>query len=103
MFWGIEPIPAKNDTYFRHLKPSEKDYKQSDGGGLFMLVTTTGSKLWRLGYRLDGKQKLLALGQYPVTSLADARIKRDNAKKLLAEGKGHTFESCRVRHRLASS
>lgn len=51
-----------------------------------MLVTTTGSKLWRFSYRFDAKQKLLALGQYPVTSLADARIKRDNAKRLLAEG-----------------
>jgi hypothetical protein len=79
-------MQVKNDTYFRHLKASEKDYKRSDTGGLFMLVTTTGSKLWRFGYRFDAKQKLLALGQYPVTSLADARIKRDDAKKLLAEG-----------------
>jgi hypothetical protein len=79
---GIEPMPVKNDTYFRHLKAGEKDYKRSDSGGLFMLVTKTGSKRWRYAY----KQKLLALGQYPVTSLADARIKRDDAKKLLAEG-----------------
>src|ERR1700741_4981758 len=77
---GIEPMPVKNDTYFRHLKPGEKDYKQSDSGGLFMLVTKTGSKLWRYAYNFDSKQKLLALGQYPVTSLADARIKRDDAK-----------------------
>jgi integrase len=86
IFGGIEPMPAKNDTYFRHLKPGEKDYKLSDSGGLFMLVTTNGSKLWRFSYRFDTKQKLLSLGQYPVTSLADARIKRDDAKKLLAEG-----------------
>src|SRR5882724_4348969 len=83
---GIEPMPVKNDTYFRHLKAGEKDYKRSDSGGLFMLVTRTGSKLWRYAYNFDSKQKLLALGQYPVTSLADARIKRDDAKKLLAEG-----------------
>jgi len=51
-----------------------------------MLVTKTGSKLWRYAYNFDRKQKLLALGQYPVTSLADARVKRDDAKKLLAEG-----------------
>jgi integrase len=50
-----------------------------------MLITTTGSKLWRFSYRFDTKQKLLSFGQYPVTSLADARIKRDEAKKLLAE------------------
>jgi len=47
----------------RHLKASEKDYKRSDSGGLFMLVTTTGSKLGCFGDRFDSKQKLLALGQ----------------------------------------
>jgi hypothetical protein len=40
---GIELMPAKNDTYFRHLKTGERDYKQSDSGGLFMLVTATGN------------------------------------------------------------
>jgi integrase len=83
---GIEPMPVKNDSYFRHLKPGEKDYKRSDSGGLFMLVTTTGSKLWRYAYNFDAKQKLLALGQYPVISLADARAKRDDAKRFLADG-----------------
>lgn len=79
-------MPAKNDAYFRHLKSGEKNYKRSDSGGLFMLVTKTESKLWRFAYSFDGKQKLFALGQYPATSLADARIKRDKAKKLLGEG-----------------
>lgn len=79
-------MPIKNDSYFRHLKAGEKDYKRSDSGGLFMLVTKTGSKLWRYAYSFDAKQKLLAIGQYPLISLADARIKRDSAKKLLAEG-----------------
>ena len=79
-------MPVKNDSYFRHLKAEEKDYKRSDSGGLFMLVTETGSKLWRYAYSFDAKQKLLAIGQYPLISLADARIKRDSAKKLLAEG-----------------
>jgi integrase len=83
---GIEPMPIKNDSYFRHLKAGEKDYKRSDSGGLFMLVTKTGSKLWRYAYSFDAKQKLLAIGQYPLISLADARIKRDGAKKLLADG-----------------
>ena len=78
-------MPTKTDTYFRHLKPAEKDYKRSDDGGLFMLVTTTGSKLWRFAYRYDGKQKLLAIGPYPIVSLVDARAKRDDAKRLLAE------------------
>jgi integrase len=79
-------MPAKNDIYFRHLKPAGKDYKRSDSGGLFMLITKTGSKLWRYAYSFDAKQKLLAIGQYPIISLADARTKRDNAKKLLADG-----------------
>jgi len=79
-------MPSKTDTYFRHLKPAEKDYKRSDEGGLFMLVTRTGSMLWRFGYRYDGKQKLLAIGPYPIVSLVDARAKRDDAKRLLAEG-----------------
>jgi hypothetical protein len=52
-------MPVKNDTYFRHLKAGEKDYKRSDCGGLFMLVTKTGSKLWRQAYNFRSKQKLL--------------------------------------------
>jgi hypothetical protein len=83
---GIEPVPVKNDSYFRHLKAGEKDYKRSDSGGLFMLVTKTGSKLWRYAYSFDAKQKSLAIGQYPLISLADARAKRDSAKRLLADG-----------------
>jgi hypothetical protein len=75
---GIETHAGQERHLFGHLKPGERDYKRSDSGGLFMLVTATGSKLWRLSYRFDAKQKLLALGQYPLTSLADAR--RDNAK-----------------------
>ena len=47
-------MPVKNDdSHFRHLKPAEKDYKRSDSGGLFMLVTETGSKLWRYAYRFN--------------------------------------------------
>jgi len=72
---GIEPMPVKNDTYFRHLKTGEKDYKRSDSGGLFMLVTKSGSKLWRYAYNFDAKQKLLAIGPYPHVSLADARLR----------------------------
>ena len=74
---------AKNGTYFRHLQPGEKDYKRSDSGGLYMLVTQTGSKLWRYSYRFDAKQKLLAFGQYPVTSLADARTLRNSPNNCL--------------------
>ncbi|HEM8339337.1 TPA: tyrosine-type recombinase/integrase [Providencia rettgeri] len=67
-------------------KPKEKDYKLSDGGGMYLLVKTNGGKYWRLKYRIDGKEKLLAIGIYPTVTLADARRKRDDAKRLLADG-----------------
>jgi integrase len=79
-------MPARNDAAFRSAKPREKPFKLSDGGGLYLLVQPNATKLWRMAYRFDGKQKLLALGQYPVISLADARIKRDAAKRLLTDG-----------------
>jgi integrase len=60
--------------------------KRSDGGGLQLWVDPKGSRLWRLAYRFGGKQKLLALGSYPVISLAEARERRTEAKKLLAAG-----------------
>jgi integrase len=85
-------MPARNDVAFRSAKPREKPFKLSDGGGLFLLVQPNATKLWRLAYRFDGKQKLLALGQYPVIPLADARIKRDVAKKLLSNGVDPSIE-----------
>jgi integrase len=74
------------DTSIRNAKPAEKPFKLADGGGLFLLVNPTGSRLWRLKYRTDGKEKLLAIGAYPAISLAKAREKRDEAKALLADG-----------------
>lgn len=74
------------DTQLRNLKPEARAYRRSDGGGLFVEVGTGGSKLWRLAYRFDGKQKLLALGSYPETSLSRAREKRQEAKGLLQDG-----------------
>ena len=74
------------DTEIRKAKPTEKPQKISDGGGLFLLVTPQGSKLWRLAYRFSGKQKTLAFGEYPAVGLADARGKREEAKKQLANG-----------------
>lgn len=74
------------DLAVRSAKAAANPRKLSDGGGLQLLVTATGSKLWRLAYRFDGKQKQLALGAYPTVSLADARAAREDAKKLLASG-----------------
>ena len=67
-------------------KPKDKAYKLADGGGLYLFVKPNGSRYWRLKYRIDGKEKLLALGVYPTISLAAARSKRDEAKKDISGG-----------------
>lgn len=74
-----------SDAKIRALKPRPRPYKVSDAEGLFVLVNPNGSRLWRLAYRFDGKQKLLALGKYPDVSLSDARDKLRDAKKLLSK------------------
>lgn len=77
---------ALTDTACRAAKGREADYKLSDGGGLYLLVKPTGSRLWNQAYRFSGKQKKLSHGGYPSVSLAEARQLRDEAKKLLASG-----------------
>jgi len=74
------------DTFLRGVKATGKVQKHSDGGGLYMYVSPTGGRLWRMAYRFDGKQKTLSLGQYPAVSLKDARQKREEAKERLAKG-----------------
>ena len=66
--------------------PKDRPYKLSDGFGLHLLVQPGGSKLWRFRYRHGGRENMLALGSYPATSLAEARMKRDDARKLLDAG-----------------
>jgi integrase len=77
---------ALNDVKVRNAKLGEKQTKLFDGDGLFLLVTPKGGKWWRFKYRLDGKEKLLALGTYPEVGLSDARRRRDDARKLVANG-----------------
>ncbi|MDB6063317.1 MAG: integrase [Verrucomicrobiaceae bacterium] len=77
---------ALTDTAVRQAKPKEKPYKLSDSQGLYLDVRPGGSKLWRLKYRIAGKEKLYAIGSYPEISLSDARIERDKARKLIAIG-----------------
>ena len=72
------------DLSIKKAKPETKVYKLTDGGGLCLQVEPKGSKYWRLAYRFAGKQKTLALGVYPDVGLADARSRRDDARKLLA-------------------
>lgn len=75
---------ALSATGVSKAKATDKPQKLSDGGGMYLLVQATGAKLWRMDYRFDGKRKTLALGIYPDVSLADARERREQARKLLA-------------------
>jgi integrase len=79
-------MPTLTETRIRAARPAEKPYKVFDERGLFMLVTPSGGRLWRLRYRHGGVEKLLAIGAYPDVSLKRAREKRDDARKLLADG-----------------
>lgn len=76
------------DPKIRNAKPAEKPYKLTDGGGLYLLVRPNGGRWWRLDYRrpVTKKRNTLSLGTYPDTGLKEARAKRDEARKLLAQG-----------------
>ena len=74
------------DTAIRNAKPGAKPRKLFDGGGLFLLLTPKGQRWWRLKYRWEGREKLISLGVYPHVSLAEARRRRDTARRLLANG-----------------
>lgn len=86
-----------NDTLIRSLKATDKSQKHFDGGGLFLLIPKTGSKLWRMAYRFDGKSKLLSFGEYPIVSLKDARERREDAKRLLAKGIDPSLQKKQIR------
>lgn len=77
---------ALTDVKVKNAKHGEKQVKLSDGDGMYLLITPAGGKCWRLKYRFDGKEKVLALGMYPEISLAEARDRRSQARKLLSQG-----------------
>lgn len=74
------------ETKVKTLKSEAKAYKSADGGGLYLLVNPGGSKLWRLKYRINGVEKVLAIGAYPDISIKLAREQRDAARRLIAQG-----------------
>ena len=76
-----------SDAKLRALKPAEKAYRQAVGGGLYLEVMPTGSKLWRWKYRLDGRENRFAIGKYPRISLVQAREAVEQARKLVEEGR----------------
>lgn len=79
-------ITPLSEVKVRTAKPQANEYKLFDGGGLFLLITPSGGKLWRLRYLFDKKEKKLSLGIYPEISLHDARKRRDQARAQLAHG-----------------
>lgn len=93
---------ALTDIAIRNAKPVAKPVKLADGAGMFLLVTPAGGKLWRLKYRVDGREKVLAIGAYPEIGLSEARKRREEARELIAIGKDPSREKQRdkVRSRI---
>ena len=77
---------ALKELEVRYATTRAKDYKLTDGEGLYLLVRPNGSKLWRMKYRYGGKEKLLSFGAYPAVSLAEARLRRAKVQVVLGEG-----------------
>lgn len=75
-----------SDMEIRKAKPTKKAFRIPDSDGLMLLVRPSGTKSWQLRYRFNGKENILSFGKYPIITLADARQKRNEAKKLLYEG-----------------
>jgi integrase len=82
----LEIAMAISEVKLRNLKPRDKVYQESDGGGLFVEVLTSGTKIWRLRYRLADKQEKVTLGEYPAYSLAEARQWRTDCTALVKRG-----------------
>ena len=74
------------NTSIKNAKTGTKPIKLADEKGLYLLLSPSGGRWWRLKYRFSGKEKLLSMGTYPEVSLKDARQRRDDARKLLADG-----------------
>lgn len=79
-------IAPLTELQVKNAKPQNKSKKLFDGGGLFLLVTPAGGKLWHFKYRFGGKEKKLSFGPYPTVSLTDARKQREDTRRLLVEG-----------------
>ena len=90
---------ALTDVAIRGAKPRDKPYKLADASGLFLLVQPSGGKLWRLKYRIDGREKKVGFGTYPEVSLGDARKRRDEAREMIAAGKDPSREKQRAKAR----
>jgi len=90
------------DKKIKALNPRDKQYKESDGRGMYLLVHPNGSKYWKLKYRINGKEKTLSIGLYPEVSLLEAREATNEAKKKIKEGTDPSQEK-QLQKLLASS
>src|SRR5690349_441638 len=79
-------MPTLSDTQIRNAKPGERPLRLYDDRGLYLEVSPRGGKWWRLKYSFEGKARLLSLGTYPDTGLKAVRDKRDQARRLVAQG-----------------
>jgi len=88
IFPGVhsEGFVAITDIEIKRAKPQQKSYRLSDSGGLHLVISPAGGKLWRWKYRFEGKEKLMGLGKYPQVPLAMARERHSEGRKLLATG-----------------
>lgn len=77
---------ATTDAAIRNAKPESKQYRMTAGQGMYLQVMPNGSKLWRLKYRYGGKEKVLSFGAYPEVTLAQARLRREEARQQIADG-----------------
>nr|WP_322941285.1 Arm DNA-binding domain-containing protein [Pseudomonas sp. s4] len=90
------------DVQIRQAKPGEKPRKLSDKRGLYVEIRPTGAKLWRYRYKIEGKENVFALGEYPEMSLAEARTERDKARGLVKQGRhpSHVRNTARAKQTL---
>jgi hypothetical protein len=83
---GADTVMPLTDTRVRTAKSHDRPYKLSDGGGMYLLVKPDGGRYWRMDYRVVGKRRTLAFGIYPTVTLLVARTRREEARRLLAQG-----------------
>lgn len=76
---------ALTETKAKNVKPADKAYKLTDGGGLYLFVSPTGAKSWRYKYRIAGKEHLFSIGPYPELGLKVARTEHQKARELVAQ------------------
>ena len=77
---------ALSDMAIKKAKPREKIYTLKDADGLYLEIKPSGKKYWRLRYWIDSKENRLSLGEYPLISLAEARSRRDDKRRMIKDG-----------------